>query len=49
MNANRDLPDFLECDECGEIFVIDEPCCPYCGKPTEEVIEAMLKKMSDSD
>jgi len=35
---------FLECDECGEIFVIDEPFCPYCGKSTEKVIKAMEKK-----
>jgi len=37
-------PDFIECDECGEIFVIDEPFCPYCGKSTEEIIKAMEKK-----
>jgi len=40
----RKTPDFIECDECGEIFVIDEPFCPYCGKSTEEIIKAMEKK-----
>lgn len=30
---------FIQCPECLEIFLIDEPFCPYCGKPTEEILE----------
>jgi len=43
----KDRADFLECDECGEIFVIDEPFCPYCGKPREEVLKDMEKKQTN--
>ncbi|MBQ9031494.1 MAG: hypothetical protein IJ106_08590 [Parasporobacterium sp.] len=48
MKKNREnQPDFLECEECGEIFVIDEPFCPCCGKPTEEIIKALEKKQKN--
>ena len=32
----RKKDDFVTCPECGEIYVIDEPMCPYCGADNPE-------------